>query len=313
MKTSLHFLRALRLAGLNFVLVLAAAAAAQAQTGPVTATIGTGTAAGSTNVLLSTSTTSNRYARTVSIYSAAELTAAGAVPGSIVSIAWFKGGVGEYPTADAQLSVYMKSTAAATLSTNPVTWATEVVGATPVYTNTTLALPTGTGFKTFALTTPFVWNGTSNLEVLVDWFRNSATTGDISWQYTAVGTTGIHATQVNGVSIPTVRFAGNRPNVQFVINRTGLATRQNQSAALVSLYPNPAHRSVSITVPAELTQQPVAVSLLNALGQEVQRNVLPATTSGVQGNMDVSGLAAGIYSLRLAVGDATITKRVVVE
>lgn len=313
MKSSLPFAQATRLLRLNLALALAAAGAAHAQTGPVTATIGTGTSAASTNVLLSTSTTTNKYARTASIYSAAELTAAGAVAGSIVSIAWFKGGVGEYPTTDAQLSVYMKSTAASTLAVNPVDWATEIVGATSVYTNTALALPTGTGFKTFTLTTPFAWNGISNLEVLVDWFRNSATTGDISWQYTAVGTTGIHATQVNSVAIPTVRFASNRPNVQFVINRTGLATRATQDAALVDLYPNPAHQSFSIAVPAELTTRPVAVSLLNLLGQQVQHQLLPANASGVQARLDVSHLAAGIYTLRLATGDVTINKRVVVE
>jgi hypothetical protein len=182
-----------------------------------------------------------------------------------------------------------------------------------VYSNTALALPTGTGFKTFALNTPFVWNGISNLEVLVDWFRNSATTGDISWQYTPVGTTGIHATQVNGVAIPTVRFASNRPNVQFVINRTGLATRETREAALVSLYPNPARQALHVAVPAVLTVEPVATTLVNALGQVVQRQVLPATATGAQGQLDVSGLAAGIYTLRLTAGSYVISKLVTVE
>ena len=69
---------------LSLSLLALATGFAEAQT-PVTVTIGTGTSAGSTNVLLSTSTTTNKYARTVSIYSAAELQAAGARAGSIPS------------------------------------------------------------------------------------------------------------------------------------------------------------------------------------------------------------------------------------
>ena len=300
--------------GLSFLMAMGAASLVQAQVQPpVTVTIGTGTSAASTNALLSTSTTTNKYARTVSIFSAAELTAAGAVAGSIVSIAWFKGGTGELTTPDSQLGIYMKSTAATLLAVNPVDWATEVVGATQVYNNTTLTMPTGTGYKTFTLTTPFAWNGTSNVEVLVDWFRNGTPTADMTWQYTAVGTTGIHATQVNSVAIPTIRFAANRPNTQFVINRTGLTNRESREAALVGLYPNPAHGKLTVAVPTELASQPVEATLLNALGQPVQAYTLPLTARGAQGQLDISTVAAGVYTLRLATGSSLISKRVVVE
>lgn len=493
MSTSLRF-PVLRRSLLVLATSLLSWASVQAQA-PTIATIGTGTASASANVLLSTSTTTNKYARTISIYSAAELAAAGAQPGTIVSIAWYKDGTGEYPTADAQLSVYMKSTNASTLAVNPVDWATEVVGATPVYTNTALALPTGTGFKTFALATPFVWNGSDNVEVLVDWFRNSTPTADIKWQYTAVGTTGIHATQVNSSPVPTVRFASNRPNVQFGISASGvpicspptniatsaitstglsvsftapspapasytitytptggtpqtqtataspvtlsgltpntaytirvvancasgnssaaasatvttpsncqpptglvytstsptagnlaftpaagvptgttyqvtytgaggatqtvtaatspavltgmipsttytlsirsvcsptltsattatltfatpLSRRESREAALVQLYPNPAHRSLSISVPAELSTRPVPVTMLNSLSQAVQQHVLPVTSAGAQATLDISQLAPGLYTLLLQTGSTTITKHVVVQ
>ena len=313
MQSALRFSSVLRALPLSLLLASGTSYLAQAQTQPLTVTIGTGTAAASTNALLSTSTTTNKYARTVSVFSAAELAAAGATAGSIVSIAWFKGGTGELTAADSQLSVYMKSTSATLLATNPVDWATEVVGATQVYNNMALALPTGTGYKAFTLTTPFAWNGTSNLEVLVDWFRNGTPTADITWQYTAVGTTGIHATQVNSVVIPTVRFASNRPNTQFVINRTGLASREGYAASLVRLYPNPAHGAFTVAVPTDLTSKPVAASLFNALGQLMRAYTLPLTAAGAQGQLDVSTLAAGVYTLRLAVDTQTISKRLVVE
>jgi hypothetical protein len=52
-----------------------------------TLSLGVFTGAGSTNVLLSTSTTINRYSRTISLYSAAEINAAGGLAGSISSLA----------------------------------------------------------------------------------------------------------------------------------------------------------------------------------------------------------------------------------
>jgi len=305
------FLQGIKHIGLSLLLLTGILPTAQSQT-PVTVTIGNGTSAASTNSLLSTSTTTNRYARTISIYSAAELTAAGAVAGNIVSIAWFKGGTGELTSPDSQLSVYMKSTAATLLAVNPVNWATEVAGATTVYSNNTLSLPTGTGYKTFTLTTPFVWNGTSNVEVLVDWYRTGTPTADITWQYTAVGTTGIHATQVNSVAIPTVRFAANRPNTQFVISQSALASRESQ-AALVSAYPNPTHGRLTVEVPAALTTKPVSAKILNALGQLVHTSMLPMTSDGARGEIDIHALAAGLYTLQLTTNAGFISKKVLVE
>jgi hypothetical protein len=312
MRKLFPFFQAIKRAGFGLLLISGVFSAAQAQA-PVTVTIGTGTAAASTNALLSTSTTTNKYARTVSIYSAAELAAAGAVAGNIVSIAWVKGGSGELTSADSQLSVYMKSTSATLLAVNPVDWATEVTGATTVYSNSTLSMPTGTGYKTFTFTTPFPWNGTSNIEVLVDWFRNGTPTADITWQYTAVGTTGIHATQVNNVAIPTIRFAANRPNTQFVISRTGLASRESRAAALVGLYPNPVHGLLTVAVPTELTASAVAATLVNNLGQAVHHSILPITADGARGQLDTGNLAAGLYTLRLTTERGVISKRVVVE
>jgi hypothetical protein len=309
----LHFAPVRKVIQLSLLLAVGTVYLAQAQTTPLTVTIGTGTSAAATNALLSTSNTTNKYARTVSIFSAAELTAAGAAAGNIVSIAWFKSGTGELTTADSQLSVYLKSVPTTLLATNPVTWATEVVGATQVYTNAALALPTGTGYKTFTLTTPFAWDGTSNVEVLVDWYRNSTPTADITWQYTGVGTTGSHATQVNSAAIPTVRFASNRPNTQFVISRTSLASRETHAAALVRLYPNPARGTFTVAVPSELTSQPVAATLFNALGQSVQTYTLPMASGGALGQLDISALAAGVYTLRLAADAHVISKRLVVE
>jgi uncharacterized protein YbjT (DUF2867 family) len=128
-----------------------------------------------------------------------------------------------------------------------------------------------------------------------------------------VGTTGIHTTQVNSAVIPTIRFAANRPNTQFVISRTGLASRESRAAALVSVYPNPGRGMLTVTVPTELTTKPIAAVILNSLGQAVHHCKLPMTTDGVHGQLDTSGFAAGFYTLQLTTEGGVINKRVVVE
>ena len=191
-----------------------------AATAQVTVTLGgASTGSGSTNVLLSTSTTTNRYSRTMSVYTAAEITAAGGSAGSISSLAWSKAGTGEYTTANAYIKVYLKHVSNAQWSTSPVPdWNTEVTSATPVFTSTTYSIPTGTGFKTVPFSTNFTWNGTDNVCVFVEWDRASAPTADISWAYSAA--TNANATRVGSTSLAALVMLvnSNRPLLQLTIN-----------------------------------------------------------------------------------------------
>ena len=186
--------------------------------GQVTVSLGTLTGSGSTNVLLSTSTTSNRYSRTISVYTAAEIITAGGAAGTITSLAWDKSGTGEYTTNDAYIKVSLKHVTNSAWSTSPVPdWNTEIVGATDVFTSATYSIPTGTGWKTVPFTTPFVWNGTDNIAVFVEWDRSSAPTASINWGRST--TTDANATRVGSTSLAAlVMFVNdNRPLVQFTI------------------------------------------------------------------------------------------------
>ncbi|RTQ53768.1 T9SS type A sorting domain-containing protein [Hymenobacter gummosus] len=298
-------LRSLTAAGMLVAATLAGFGA-QAQT---TVVIGTGTTAGSTNVLLSTSTTTNKYSRTLSIYTAAELQAAGARAGSITRIGWYKDGTGEYPTTDAQMTILLKSTTAAALPGDPVTWATEAATATQVYSNNALSLPTGTGWKDFTLSAPFTWNGTDNVEVLVDWFRNSAPTGNINWRYTAVTTaSGLHATQVNANSIPTVRLAPNRPNIQFTMTIANATRGGRQVNNWATVAPNPFEQQLTVRL-LQPGSQPVAATLTDALGRVQLRQTLTARAE--QTLALPAALARGVYFLTLSNGAQQQTLRVV--
>jgi len=89
-------------------------------------------------------------------------------------------------------------------------------------------------------------------------------------------------------------------------------TTNEALAATVSLYPNPAHRSFKLTVPAG-SLHAASASLINSLGQVVLQRELNLPVAGGTAEFNVSGLAAGVYSLQLKSGNDIVVKRVVVE
>ncbi|WP_354585094.1 DUF4331 family protein [Hymenobacter sp. UYCo722] len=91
------------------------------------------------------------------------------------------------------------------------------------------------------------------------------------------------------------------------------ATTPAALANLVQLYPNPAHASFTLLLPAELSRAAVTATLYNQLGQQVAKRTLAITAAGASAQFDVAGLAPGIYSLRLTGSFAQVVKRVVVE
>ena len=94
---------------------------------------------------------------------------------------------------------------------------------------------------------------------------------------------------------------------------TPTGTKPSAVADLVQLYPNPAHASFTLLLPAELGKAPVSAKLYNQLGQLVAQRTLSLTAAGASAQFDVAGLAPGVYSLRLTGGFAQVVKRVVVE
>jgi hypothetical protein len=91
-----------------------------------------------------------------------------------------------------------------------------------------------------------------------------------------------------------------------------LATNNAALAKQVQLFPNPAHGSFTLLLPAEMGRS-VTATLYNQLGQVVSQRTLAITAAGATAQFDVSNLALGIYSLRLGSGKSQVVKRVVVE
>lgn len=94
-----------------------------------------------------------------------------------------------------------------------------------------------------------------------------------------------------------VNPGGNSGSAFFVAKLGGLltATTASTPAERFTLAPNPAATSVRLTWPAA-TAAPRPVLLLDNLGREVRRQLLPA--QAITATLDVAGLAPGLYTLR---------------
>jgi len=259
-------------------------------TAQVTVSLGTLTGSASTNVLLSTSTTVNRYSRTMSLYTAQEITAAGGMAGIISSLAWSKSGTGEYTFNDAYIKVLLKPTTTSVWPTSPVPdWNTEIVGATQVFTSSTYSIPTGTGWKQVPFTTPFPWNGTSNIVIFVEWSRPSTPTADITWGRSTNANT--NATRVGSTSLDALVMLvnGNRPLVQLTI--TGAMSTDEAANATFKLYPNPTNDFLYIASEKSITKYVI----YNGNGEAIKEENSPINLQEI----NVSKLSSGIYFIKI--------------
>ena len=101
----------------------------------------------------------------------------------------------------------------------------------------------------------------------------------------------------------TLRFEPLRPTASAV----------TLTAASVQVYPNPAHEQFTVQVPAVPGARQVRATLLNALGQVVREQTADLPTAGLRLPVEVRGLKAGVYVLRLRAGQEELTKRVLIN
>jgi parallel beta-helix repeat protein len=102
----------------------------------------------------------------------------------LTKIAWYKEDTARHITTGGALKVYVKQTSATNLGGfSGANWATDITGAVEVLNLPMPKLTSGSGWKEFTLATPYAWNGTSNLEVFVEWTGSGTIYRDINWRY----------------------------------------------------------------------------------------------------------------------------------
>lgn len=107
--------------------------------------------------------------------------------------------------------------------------------------------------------------------------------------------------------------AGTSGPIGLRVSATGLATRSALGAGALALFPNPAHQALTLRLPALPGERTAQLTLLNSLGQAVQARTLELRPSGTSAELDVSALAAGLYTVRVQAGSQVAAQQVVVE
>ena len=91
------------------------------------------------------------------------------------------------------------------------------------------------------------------------------------------------------------------------------ATTPALSGTAFTLAPNPARASTTVTLPALPGAASATLSLLDALGRAVRTATVALPPAGLRHELNLAGLAPGLYALRVQAGPATATRRLVVE
>jgi hypothetical protein len=105
-------------------------------------------------------------------------------------------------------------------------------------------------------------------------------------------------------------YTGLRFELMFT-SQTALAVAPAGLSAQVAVFPNPAHAAAFVELPAALSHAATTATLLDALGRPVRSFVLPAGVA--THSLSLSEVAVGVYSLRVATAQGTITKKLVLN
>ena len=113
--------------------------------------------------------------------------------------------------------------------------------------------------------------------------------------------------------VATYPGGGQSAPITFTFTTGVLATRSALAGGELAVFPNPAHASFTVSLPALGAARTAQLELVNTLGQRVRQQTLVLTAGGTQAAVDASSLPAGIYLLRVQAGGETAVTRVVLE
>lgn len=126
--------------------------------------------------------TANATSRTASIYPSTQLSG---IAGQTLTGAYFKRIAASGVMAGTpNFKVYLKETASTDFGSTALDWTTATTGATLVYDgNPTTNVGATAGWKQFAFNTNFVYSGTQNLIVFMEYTNATAMAAAITWEY----------------------------------------------------------------------------------------------------------------------------------
>jgi hypothetical protein len=166
------------------------------------------------------------------------------------------------------------------------------------------------GFQEVQLTTPFAYNNTNNLSLLV--LRSGGNTGSTLWSYDFVGTNvsrrNTAGVAISSTSTPTLSVSDVLVNLRLTFGTTTSA--RAAATLLADVYPNPTTAACRVQLPSV---QPASYRLADALGRTVRAATRLAPAADGTASLPLADLPAGTYLLHLTQGDATSVHRLVKE
>ena len=81
----------------------------------------------------------------------------------------------------------------------------------------------------------------------------------------------------------------------------------------LALHPNPVHASAMLQIPTVPGTTQAILTLTDVLGRVLGTEVIALPTDGLCHELNVTGLPAGLYALRVQAGTTTVSKRLVVQ
>lgn len=184
---------------------------------PQDVTVGTGTSHNGNTSYPSPLNGNKRYVKEQYLFSAAELAAAGLQAGPITALSFYLDSVLYAATGNVVFTDYTVSIGSTVNATFASTtdWRS---GLTQVYDDELTVSNQHKGWQRLAFSTPYIWDGTSNLAVQVCFTRDGTTAHNAWTRYTTVANTTLiksNDTQEQCALTTTGTKGGNRPNVLF--------------------------------------------------------------------------------------------------
>lgn len=124
-----------------------------------------------------------KFSRSASLYTVQEM---GFKAGNIVKVAWKKTNLTSYSPLNGQLKIYLKHLNSDTIGSDSAFYASQKLGATLVFNKNNVSLPASDSWVEFSFNIDsFAYNGSSNLLVLVEWYRpDTMSQNGMGWQFT---------------------------------------------------------------------------------------------------------------------------------
>lgn len=267
----------------------------------VTATVGTGTS----NSYNAPVNSLYGYSYTQQLYPASLISAAGGSPsaGPITKIRFYIGS-GVYSANNNAWTVYMGNTTKTAFSTTtdwvPLSSLTNVFSGTASF-------PSSAGWQEIVLTTPFIWDGTSNIVIAVD--ENAASYSCCNY-YNYTSTAGYSAiwyrndvTNPNPAAPPTASSRGYYfPNAQFVFQAlcsgTPVAGSVSATSSVLCL-----GQSTTLTLPTASTSAGIVYQWQSSLDNITYTDITGATSA----SLTITPIAETWYRCNVTCNNSSIT------